>query len=146
MFLCASPWVAVWWGHAVPPFPCSSPPGGACPLLPNVSARGQLCLGLRLRRSRCITERKIPPDGGLGLLLFSQGAVPLSRPIFNIKIRTILKQKSIYCFGRWYSIGWWSLKVSMLWFCRVLYGGKGDGAQIKDGGQTGKTGWLGDGR
>lgn len=32
-------------------------------------------------------------------------------------------------------------------FCRVLCGGKGDGAQIKDGGQqTGKAGWLGDGR
>lgn len=34
----------------------------------------------------------------------------------------------------------------MLCFYRVLCGGKGDGAQIKDGGQTGKAGWLGDGR
>lgn len=75
-------------------------PGGACPPRPGVSARGQLCPGLRLRRSRCITERKIPPDGGLGLLLFSEGAVPLARPIFNIKIRTIITRKSIYCFGR----------------------------------------------
>lgn len=57
---------------------------------PSVSARGQLCLGLRLRRSRCITEREIPPDGGLGLLLFSRGAVPLARPILNIKTRTVL--------------------------------------------------------
>lgn len=71
-------------------------PGGSCPPQLGVSARGQLCLGLRLRRSRCITERKIPPDGGLGLLLFSQGAVPLARPTFNIKIRTILKRKSIF--------------------------------------------------
>ena len=80
------------------PYP---PSGGACPARLGVSARGQLCLGLRLRRSRCITERKIPPDGGLGLLLFSQGAVPLARPIFNIKIRTILTRKSIYYSGRW---------------------------------------------
>ena len=95
-------------GLAVPPFfpractPHPYPPsGGACPARLGVSARGQLCLGLRLRRSRCITERKIPPDGGLGLLLFSQGAVPLARPIFNIKIRTILTRKSIYYSGRW---------------------------------------------
>lgn len=53
--------------------------------LRSVSARGQLCPGLRLRRSRCITERKIPPDGGLGLLLFSQGAVPLATANFQYK-------------------------------------------------------------
>lgn len=134
VLMCASPWVLGLRGPAVPPSPCS-PPWGARPPRSAVSARGQLCLGLRLRRSRCITERKIPPDGGLGLLLFSQGAVPLARPIFNIKVRPIFTRKSIYCFGRWSSIRRWSWKVSVLWFSRVLCGGKGDGAQIKDGGR-----------
>lgn len=129
-----------------PPALAVPPAGGGCPPPPGVSARGQLCPGLRLRRSRCITERKIPPDGGLGLLLFSQGAVPLARPIFNIKIRAISNGKSMYWLGRRYSIWGCSPEVSVLCFCRVLRRGNGDGAQIKDGGQTGRTARMGDGR
>lgn len=84
--------VLCWRGPAVPPrvppFPLLAPQR----LIVSVSARGQLSPGLSLRRSRCITETRIPPDGGLGLLLFSQGAVPLARPIFNIK-KHLIKTK-----------------------------------------------------
>jgi len=120
-------------GPSLPVLAPRPPPGGARPPRPSVSARGQLRVGLRLRRSRCITERKIPPDGGLGLLLFSQGAVPLARANF-----TILKYARHWNDNRFnisegdYRFGDVRYKVSAPCFCPVFFVCGGEGRRSTD--------------